>query len=87
MLHVVRLFSTLTEEECPTEDIDYLDDRLGDTRSGEPISDSDRGWRARVGPLQSERFARATERSERIAEQLSSSAKSARSARPTGHPD
>jgi hypothetical protein len=36
-------FEDVPEEECPTEDIDYLDDRLGETGSGEPISDQERG--------------------------------------------
>jgi len=31
------------EADCPTEDIDYLDHRLGETGSGEPISDAERG--------------------------------------------
>ena len=33
----------VSEEECPTEDIDYLDGRLGEAGSGEPISDEERG--------------------------------------------
>jgi hypothetical protein len=36
-------FEDVPEEECPTEDIDYLDGRLGEAGSGEPISDQDRG--------------------------------------------
>jgi hypothetical protein len=36
-------FEDVPEEECPTEEIDYLDERLGETGSGEPISDHDRG--------------------------------------------
>ena len=36
-------FEDVPEEECPTEGIDYLDDRLGETGSGEPISDEERG--------------------------------------------
>jgi len=36
-------FVDVPEEECPTEDVDFLDDRLGETGSGEPISDQDRG--------------------------------------------
>jgi hypothetical protein len=36
-------FEDVPDEECPTEEIDYLDDRLGETGSGEPISDQDRG--------------------------------------------
>ena len=35
-------FEDVPEEECPTEDIDYLDDRLGETGSGDPIPDHDR---------------------------------------------
>ena len=33
----------VSDEDCPTEDIDFLDDRLGETGSGEPISDQERG--------------------------------------------
>ena len=36
-------FEDVPEEECPTEDIGYLDGRLGEAGSGEPISDSERG--------------------------------------------
>ena len=36
-------FEDVPEEECPCEPIDYLDDRLGETGTGEPISDADRG--------------------------------------------
>ena len=36
-------FQDVPEEECPTEGIDFLDDRLGETGSGEPIDDRDRG--------------------------------------------
>ena len=36
-------FEDVPEEECPTEGIDFLDDRLGEAGSGEPISDADRG--------------------------------------------
>ena len=35
-------FEDVPEEECPTEEIDYLDDRTGETGSGEPIA-ADRG--------------------------------------------
>jgi hypothetical protein len=35
-------FEDVPEEECPTEEIDYLDDRLGETGSGEPIGDDER---------------------------------------------
>lgn len=30
-------------EDCPVESIDYLDPRLGETGSGQPITDEDRG--------------------------------------------
>ena len=36
-------FKDVPEEECPTEDVDFLDERLGEAGSGEPISDEDRG--------------------------------------------
>jgi hypothetical protein len=36
-------FEDVPEEECPTEGIDFIDDRLGETGSGEPISDAERG--------------------------------------------
>lgn len=36
-------FEDVPEDECPTEDIDFLDDRLGETGSGDPISDQERG--------------------------------------------
>jgi hypothetical protein len=36
-------FEDVPEEECPTEEIDYLDERLGETGSGEPITDQERG--------------------------------------------
>jgi len=36
-------FEDVPEEDCPTEEIDSLDDRLGEASSGEPISDQDRG--------------------------------------------
>lgn len=36
-------FEDVPEEECPTESIDFLDDRLGETGSGVPISDQERG--------------------------------------------
>jgi hypothetical protein len=36
-------FEDVSEEDCPTEEIDFLDDRLGETGSGEPISDAERG--------------------------------------------
>jgi hypothetical protein len=36
-------FEDVSEDDCPTEDIDFLDDRLGEAGSDEPISDADRG--------------------------------------------
>jgi hypothetical protein len=36
-------FEDIPLEECECEPIDYLDDRLGETGSGEPIGDQDRG--------------------------------------------
>ena len=35
-------FEDVPEVECPTESIDFLDERLGETGSGEPIADRDR---------------------------------------------
>jgi hypothetical protein len=35
-------FEDVPEEDCPTEGIDYLDARLGETGSGEPITDQER---------------------------------------------
>ena len=35
-------FEDVPEEECPTESIDFLDGRLGEAGSGEPIADQDR---------------------------------------------
>ena len=35
-------FEDVPEEKCPTEGVDYLDERLGETGSGEPIGDEDR---------------------------------------------
>src|SRR5438309_640613 len=35
-------FDDVPEEECPCEPIDYLDERLGETASGEPIGDDER---------------------------------------------
>jgi hypothetical protein len=35
-------FEDVPEEDCPTEGIDYLDDRLGETGAGEPIDDAER---------------------------------------------
>ena len=36
-------FNDIPAEECEVEPIDYLDGRLGETGSGDPISDDDRG--------------------------------------------
>ena len=36
-------FEDVSEEDCPTESIDFLDERLGEAGSGEPIPDEDRG--------------------------------------------
>jgi hypothetical protein len=36
-------FADVPEEECPTDDVDFLDERLGEAGSGEPISDQERG--------------------------------------------
>jgi hypothetical protein len=35
-------FEDVPEDDCPTEEIDYLDDRLGETGSGTPIQDHER---------------------------------------------
>ena len=40
---LIASFEDVPEKECPSEDIDYLDGRLGETGSGDPISDADRG--------------------------------------------
>jgi hypothetical protein len=40
---LIASFEDVAEEECPTEDIDFLDGWLGETGSGEPISDQERG--------------------------------------------
>ncbi|MGE5562396.1 MAG: hypothetical protein ACM3ZV_03720 [Bacillota bacterium] len=39
----IAAFEDVPEAECPTEGIDFLDDRLGEAGSGEPISDAERG--------------------------------------------
>ena len=36
-------FEDVPEEDCPTEEMDYLDGHLGETGSGEPITDQERG--------------------------------------------
>lgn len=36
-------FEDVPQEDCPTEEIDFLDDHLGETGSGEPIGDQERG--------------------------------------------
>jgi hypothetical protein len=40
---LIASFEDVHEEECPCEPIDFLDDRLGETGSGEPIRDDERG--------------------------------------------
>lgn len=40
---LMATFEDVPEQECPTEDIDYLDERLGEAGSGEPVSDQERG--------------------------------------------
>jgi hypothetical protein len=40
---LMATFENVPEEECRTEDIDFLDERLGEAGSGEPISDQERG--------------------------------------------
>jgi hypothetical protein len=40
---LMAAFEDVSEEECPTEDIDFIDERLGETGSGEPIGDDERG--------------------------------------------
>ena len=39
---LVADFKDVPEEECPTEDIDFLDDRLGEAGAGGPVSDEER---------------------------------------------
>jgi hypothetical protein len=36
-------FEDVSEAECEVEPIDYLDERLGEAATGEPISDEERG--------------------------------------------
>jgi hypothetical protein len=40
-------FADVPEDECPTEEIGFVDHRLGETGSGEPISDEERSEVAR----------------------------------------
>lgn len=40
---LLEIFEDVPEEQCPTEGIDYLDDHLGETGNGQPISDEERG--------------------------------------------
>jgi hypothetical protein len=40
---LMQAFEDVPEEECSTEDVDFLDERLGETGSGEPIGDQERG--------------------------------------------
>jgi hypothetical protein len=39
---LVKSFEDVPEEQCPVEGVDFLDERLGETGSGEPISDYER---------------------------------------------
>ena len=39
---LVTAFQDVPQEQCPVEPVDYLDDRLGETGSGEPIGDHER---------------------------------------------
>jgi hypothetical protein len=43
MPDLMAAFENVPEEECAFEPIDYLDGRLGETGSGEPVSDAERG--------------------------------------------
>jgi hypothetical protein len=36
-------FTDVPEDDCPTEGIDFLDDRVGEAGSGDPITDAERG--------------------------------------------
>ena len=40
---LMAAFEDVPEDECQTEDIDFLDDRLGEAGNGEPVSDQERG--------------------------------------------
>jgi len=40
---LMAAFEDVPEEECPTESIDFLDDRLGEAGTGVPITDQERG--------------------------------------------
>jgi hypothetical protein len=39
---LTALFEDVPQEECAVEPIDFLDDRLGETGTGEPIGDDER---------------------------------------------
>lgn len=39
---LMAAFEDVSEEDCPTEDIDFIDERLGETGSGQPIGDDER---------------------------------------------
>ena len=39
---LIAAFEDVPAEDCPVEAIDYLDDRLGETGSGNPIGDEER---------------------------------------------
>jgi hypothetical protein len=36
-------FADVPEEDCPTDSVDFLDERVGEAGSGEPIGDKERG--------------------------------------------
>jgi hypothetical protein len=40
---LMAAFEDVSEEDCPVEPVDFLDGRLGETGSGDPIDDADRG--------------------------------------------
>ena len=40
---LMESFEDVPEEDCPNEEMDYLDGQLGETGSGEPITDQERG--------------------------------------------
>lgn len=39
---LIAQFEDVAEEDCPTEDVDFLDERLGEAGAGQPIADHDR---------------------------------------------
>jgi len=40
---LMNAFEDVSEEDCPCEDIDFLDERLGEAGTGQPIADTERG--------------------------------------------